>query len=110
MSLGDAGKKRREQIKSLRSKRTALLKQRDLSIKVRMAAQQDAQQDAQELIEQKRQQIMSSCSSNAVRDDLLEQLSEIESIASTLSPTELEVRIKSIKSKYKPIYKLVYVR
>ena len=53
---------------------------------------------------------MSSCSSNAVRDDLLEQLSEIESIASTLSPTELEVRIKSIKSKYKPIYKLVYVR
>ena len=49
MSLVEAGKKRREQIKSLRSKRTALLKQRDLSIKVRMYTQ-DAQQDAQEQI------------------------------------------------------------
>jgi len=44
MSLGDAGKKRREQIKSLRSKRTALLKQRDLSIKVRMYTQDQVQQ------------------------------------------------------------------
>lgn len=64
------------------------------------------EQIKEELIEQKRQQIMSSCSSDVVRDDLLEQLSEIESIASTLSPTELEARIKSIKSKYE----LVYVR
>ena len=51
MSLGDAGKKRREQIKSLRSKRRTLLEKRDLSMEGRMAAQQDAQQDAQELIE-----------------------------------------------------------
>lgn len=64
------------------------------------------EQIKEELIEQKRQQIMSSYSSDVVRDDLLEQLSEIESIASTLSPTELETRIKSIKSKYE----LVYVR
>lgn len=40
MSLENAGKERKKQIKSLRSKRTALLKQRDLSMKGRTAAQQ----------------------------------------------------------------------
>lgn len=38
MSLGEAGKKRREQIKSLRSKRTVLLKQRDLSMNGRLSS------------------------------------------------------------------------
>lgn len=41
MSLEDAKKNRREQIKSLRSKRTALLKQRDLSMKGRLLAEQN---------------------------------------------------------------------
>lgn len=41
MSLGGAGKKRREQIKSLRSKRTVLLKQRDLSMNGRLLAAQN---------------------------------------------------------------------
>ena len=40
MSLENDGKKRREQIKSLRSKRTALLKQRDLSMQGRLLAEQ----------------------------------------------------------------------
>ena len=51
MSLGEAGKKRREQIKSLRSKRAKLLNQRHLLMKCRRmsaAAQQAAQQAAQE--------------------------------------------------------------
>ena len=48
MSLGEAGKKRRKQIKSLRSIRSALLNQRYLSMQGRMAAaQQDAQEQAQ---------------------------------------------------------------
>ena len=46
MSLGDAGKNRRKQIKSLRSKRAELLNQRDLSMKGRMAVQQAAAQQA----------------------------------------------------------------
>ena len=41
MSLENAGKKRRKLIKSLRSKRTALLKLRDLSMKGRLLAEQN---------------------------------------------------------------------
>ena len=41
-------KKRREQIRRLRSKRAALLKQRDLLMEGRMAAQQDAQRSPEE--------------------------------------------------------------
>lgn len=53
MSIGEEAEKRRELIKSLRSKRAKLLNQRHLSMKGRRmsaAAQQAAQQDTQEQI------------------------------------------------------------
>lgn len=53
MSLGDAEKKRREQIKSLRIKRTALLNQRDLSMKGRRMSAQDAQEQVVKVKKQK---------------------------------------------------------
>ena len=46
MSLGEAGKKRRELIKSLRSKRTALLKQKNLSMQGRMYTQNIINQES----------------------------------------------------------------
>jgi hypothetical protein len=46
MSLGEAGKKRRKQIKSLRSKRTALLKQRNLSMQGRVYTQNIINQES----------------------------------------------------------------
>lgn len=46
MSIGEEAEKRREQIKSLRSKKTKLLNQRSMKGKM-MAAQQAAQQAAQ---------------------------------------------------------------
>lgn len=46
MSLGEAGKKRREQIKRLSSKKTALLKQRDLSMQGKMYTQNIINQES----------------------------------------------------------------
>lgn len=53
MSLGDAGKKRRKQIESLRDRKKRLLRQGDLSMKGRKAAQE---QSAQEQSAQEQQQ------------------------------------------------------
>ena len=56
MSLKD-NKNRREQIRCLRSKRTALLKARDLSIKGRMYTQEQAQEQTQEQAQEQTQEL-----------------------------------------------------
>ncbi len=111
MSLEDAKKNRREQIERLSSKRTALLKQRDLSMKGGLGAQEVEKVNCRkaQLIELRNIIMSSKFITEETRLRYLGVLEVVERQINTLSEKEFEECL-SVFTKKKPIIVTIYER
>ena len=112
MNLGDAGKNRRKQIKSLRSKRALLLDKRDL-MKGRLGAQEQEVEKVNcrkaQLIELRNRIMSAKFFNEETRLRCLGVLEVVERQIDTLSEKEFEESL-SVFEKNKPIIVTIYER